>query len=60
MGKFIDLPEALKPYAGLPIWVLYKVEPSKTTPGKFTKVPVPRQQSELESPLQRSQDMGPL
>ena len=39
MGKFIDLPAALRPYAKDPVWVAWKIEPSKKKPGKFTKVP---------------------
>jgi primase-polymerase (primpol)-like protein len=38
MGKFLDLPPALNAYAGLPIWVIWKLEfrPAKS---KWTKVP---------------------
>jgi predicted P-loop ATPase len=39
MGKFIDLPAALKPYARDPVWITWKLEPSRKKPGKFTKVP---------------------
>ena len=39
MGKFIDLPAALKPYARDSVWITWKLEPSKKKPGKFTKVP---------------------
>ena len=39
MGKFIDLPAALQPYAILPIWVVWKREPSSKASSKFTKVP---------------------
>ena len=41
MSKFLDLPPALKPYAGMPIWMLWKEEfqPARK---KSTKVPVLR------------------
>jgi primase-polymerase (primpol)-like protein len=38
MGKFLSLPEALKPYATKPIWMLWKRE-LKPGKNKWTKVP---------------------
>ena len=38
MGKFLGLPEALKPYAPKPIWMLWKRE-LKPGKNKWTKVP---------------------
>lgn len=38
MGKFLGLPDALKPYAAKPIWMLWKRE-FKPTKNKWTKVP---------------------
>jgi primase-polymerase (primpol)-like protein len=48
MGKFLGLPDALKPYAAKPIWMLWKRE-LKPGKNKWTKVPYQAQKPKYKA-----------